>query len=296
MQVWKESKRTDKRDSLFDGKKKKKSSSISVCVNGQRAIQRQDVQVIIMPPMWPDSIQAMVRLDRRSRIVDPREASFLNESTEFGQLWPKETTFADSTHFEELLDRSGSGVTHQTSLFRLYEDRQNNAVQLLKQQLDTLNMQRQEAERRQIQIMEESFYENTSMYMSEVSMANDESPHFESYFGGDDGPASWSSVAPSDSCTSEMEASMGSEASADYWKERARGYAKLLTESIRREEILIEKLSECTTLPCASQPLEELRQQLHRFDNFLRFTLRKAPVVIGHQVSPSSTPFFFFST
>jgi len=235
------------------------------------AAEMVDVQP--MPGLWPDSTQALM-IDRRSgHAADPRGAE--------RHLLSKENTFADSEHFMELLDRSGSGDLHQASLVRLYEDRQVNAVNLLKQQLESLNAARLEAEQRQIQIMEETLYE--PMYsVGEGSTLSEDSPRYEHYLG-DDGPGSWSSVPGSESCSVEMEGD--SFGPAEYWRDRARGYAKLLTESIRREEVMIQKLNEYAALPPQTwQPIEELRQQLHRFDNFLRFSLRKAPVVIGHQV------------
>ncbi|KAG0612313.1 hypothetical protein M758_6G017900 [Ceratodon purpureus] len=228
--------------------------------------------------LWPESTAQAMMLDRRSRRgVDPI-GSGMREMYQPA----KENTFVDSEHFNELLDRSGSGELHQASLVRLYEDRQVNAVNLLKKQLETLNAARLEAEQRQIQIMEESLYE--PIYdVGEGSTLSGDSPRYE-HFLGDDGPGSWSSVPGSDCCSVDMEGDTFGP--AEYWRDRARGYSKLLTDSIRREEVLIQKLNEYATQPAPTwQPIEELRQQLHRFDNFLRFSLRKAPVVIGHQDS-----------
>lgn len=170
------------------------------------------------------------------------------------QSFPKEGTFIDSDHFMELLERSGSGDSHLASLMRLYEDRQVNAVNLLKQQLETLNSARLEAERRQTQIMEENFYE--PMYaVGEGSTLSEDSPRYEHYLG-DDGPGSWSSVPGSDTCSLEMEGD--SFGPAEYWRDRARSYAKLLTDSIRREEQLVEKLNEYASMPPSNwQPIED---------------------------------------
>lgn len=236
------------------------------------------VDVQPMPGLWPESTQALM-VDRRSGHTSARTGLMERH------LLARENTFVDSDHFMELLDRSGSGESQQASLVRLYEDRQVNAVNLLKQQLETLNAARLEAEQRQIQIMEESLYE--PLYnVGEGSTVSEDSPRYE-HFLGDDGPGSWSSVPGSESCSVEMEGD--SFGPAEYWRDRARGYAKLLSESIRREEVLIQKLNEYASLsPQAWQPIEELHQQLHRFDNFLRFSLRKAPVVIGHQVRLSN--------
>ncbi|XP_024390977.1 histidine kinase 5 isoform X2 [Physcomitrium patens] len=235
------------------------------------------VDVQAMPGLWPESTQA-VMLDRRRRHTTDLQAA----GTTGRHVVSKENTFIDSEHFKELLDRSCSADSQQASLARLYEDRQDNAVNLLKQQLETLNSARLEAERRQIQIMEESYYE--PMYnVGDGSTLSEDSPRYE-HFLGDDGPGSWSSIPGSDSCSVEMEGD--SFGPAEYWRDRARGYAKLLTDSIRREEQLVEKLNEYASMPPPSwQPIEEIRTQLHRFDNFLRFSLRKAPVVIGHQDS-----------
>lgn len=231
------------------------------------------VDVQPMPGLWPESAQALM-MDRRSRHSADAKGIEVH-------LLSKENTFVDSDHFMELFDRSGSGDSHHASLVRLYEDRQVNAMNLLKQQLETLNAARLEAEQRQMQIMEESFCE--PLYtVGEGSTLSEDSPRYD-HFLGDDGPGSWSSVPGSESCSVEMEGD--SFGPAEYWRDRARGYAKLLTDSIRREEVLIQKLNEYASLPPqAWEPIEELRRQLHRFDNFLRFSLRRAPVVIGHQV------------
>lgn len=240
------------------------------------------VEVQPMPGLWPEPTEA-VMIDRRSRsITDPKVAGIIER-----HLGSKENSFVDSEHFMELLDRSVSGDSHQASLVRLYEDRQVNAMNLLKQQLESLNAARLEAEQRQVQILEETLYEPMYNNVGEGSTLSEDSPRYE-HFLGDDGPGSWSSVPGSESCSVEMEGD--SFGPADYWRDRARGYAKLLTDSIRREEVLILKLNEYATLPPQTwQPVEELCQHLDRFDNFLRFSLRKAPVVIGHQVRPQSS-------
>jgi hypothetical protein len=62
----------------------------------------------------------------------------------------------------------------------------------------------------------------------------------------------------------------------------------MLSESIQREELLEKKLQEFTSGPPAIQPLEELGLLPNRFDEFLRFCLKKAPIIVAHQV------FFFF--
>jgi hypothetical protein len=58
----------------------------------------------------------------------------------------------------------------------------------------------------------------------------------------------------------------------------------MLSESIRREELLEKKLQEFTSGPPAMQPLEELGLLHNRFDEFLRFCLKKAPIIVAHQV------------
>jgi hypothetical protein len=63
----------------------------------------------------------------------------------------------------------------------------------------------------------------------------------------------------------------------------------MLSESIRREELLEKKLQEFSSGPPAMQPLEELGLLPNRFDEFLRFCLKKAPIIVAHQVV-----FFFF--
>lgn len=230
---------------------------------GSPPLSTKMVDVQAMPTMWPESMPALVRTDRRLQIAE-------------GQIFPKVNVFADSSHFQELLDRSVSGDNHQSSLASLFENRQKNAVSLLRQQLDTLTVERLEAERQQMHILEENVYDPL-FAVDGCSLSGESPPTYDQYVG-DDGPRSWSSIPGSE--LSEMEGDIP----AEYWRDRARGFAKLLSDSVHREEILTEKLNEFTSIPLPAKPLEELRQHVHRFDDILRFTLRKAPVVVGHQV------------
>lgn len=74
------------------------------------------------------------------------------------------------------------------------------------------------------------------------------------------------------------------ENSLEYWKDQAKRMGHLLAESLHREEVLLSKLHENAAQHPLPVPMAELRDSLHRLDNFLHFTLRKAPIIIGHQV------------
>jgi hypothetical protein len=227
--------------------------------------------------LWPATLLTR-KHNEKCRNLAPKEVEKGDS-----QLFSKEYAFADPDHFHELVSRSESGEAYKSSLARLYEDKQANAMSLLNEQLEALKMQRFEAEKLQGQILNEQLYE--SSYNPEDGCGvSDESPPRSDVFPGDDGPGSWSSLPTSECSITELEG----DHSAEYWRDRARGFSKMLSESIRREELLEKKLQEFTSGPPAIQPLEELGLLPNRFDEFLRFCLKKAPIIVAHQV------FFFF--
>jgi hypothetical protein len=223
--------------------------------------------------LWPAALLTRKHNEKLLHNLAPKEVEKGDR-----QLFSNEFAFADPDHFHELVSRSESGEAYKSSLARLYEDKQANAMSLLNEQLETLKMQRFEAEKLQGQILNEQLYE--SSYNPEDGCGvSDESPPRSDVFPGDDGPGSWSSLPTSECSITELEG----DHSAEYWRDRARGFSKMLSESIRREELLEKKLQEFTSGPPAMQPSEELGLLPNRFDEFLRFCLKKAPIIVAHQ-------------
>lgn len=249
-------------------------------------LSAKNVVVAAMRSAWPVTAQLpehFLRLrnsDVATRLQDgPDEA---NPAADGGRQDTKfEHTFADSDHFAEILDQSVAARSHQASLVKIYEARQNNAVALLRQQLDILNLEILEAEQRQLQILEENSFELQYGNCESLPGEEGESPPAYDGYLGDDGPRSWSSVPGSDCCSS---SEIDGDAGADFWRDRARALTKLLAESIRREKLLMQKLNKYTSCPPTAEPFDEIYEQVKKLDEYLRFSLRRAPIVVGHQV------------
>ena len=249
-------------------------------------LSAKNVVVSAMPSAWPVTAQLpehFLRLrvnDVATRLQDGPDED--NPAADGGRQDTKfEHTFADSDHFAEILDQSVAARSHQASLVKVYEARQNNAVTLLRQQLDILNLEILEAEQRQLQILEENSFELQCGNCESLLGEEGESPPAYDGYLGDDGPRSWSSVPGSDCCSSsELDGDPG----ADFWRDRARALTKLLAESIRREKLLMQKLNKYTSCPPAAEPFDEIYEQVKKLDEYLRFALRRAPIVVGHQV------------
>ncbi|KAG6553889.1 hypothetical protein Mapa_004806 [Marchantia paleacea] len=229
---------------------------------------------LTMPVMWPETFTHLMSMDRRHQ-WDPE--TLAEES-----LLVRERAFADPERLMELLHTSESGLIQLATLAKQWERRQANAVRLLRQQLDTLNMQRIEAERKHRQILEEQWsprLNNSTYTIKREDGAESTSPMEEDEMSSSGGSGSRGSLVGS------VSGSFGDEhdGSVEYWKERAKTLDHLLAESLQREQVLLSRLHENLVEPTVSLPLEELQDHLQRLDNFLHFTLRKAPVVVGHQ-------------
>jgi len=163
----------------------------------------------------------------------------------------EEPIIADYQRIVELTDYTDIGSSQLATLTKHWEYKQANAVRLLREELDNLSKQREEVEHKKCEILKDN----------DVAIRkNDVIQHKRI----------------------EIEAEYDD---VVYWKHRSRDLEKRLEGSIRREEILKEKLQESTeTIERQSSPVEELSQILKRADNFLHLILHNAPVVIGHQV------------
>lgn len=218
--------------------------------------------------MWPSTKQAVMKTDQRRQR--------LQLSIDVEQLLERDITFADEQKFEELMRSSKTAISHQESLARLWKHKQANAVGLLREHLDSLHQRRIESERRKKEILDEHS-ERLFSYDEEML---DPVTIGEGFVCNSEPASSWSSALDSASSLSEYE---GENNSSEYWQEKAKALDALLSESLKREETLAVQIWESLAeLP--SRLSGELHEQFKRFDNFLRFTLRKAPLVLGHQV------------
>lgn len=221
--------------------------------------------------MWPSTTQALMKTDKRRQLLQP--------TTDLEQLLQRDNTYADEQKFEELMKFSKAGISHRESLARICSLKQANAVGLLREQLDSLQQRRIESERKKKEILDEHAAECFSSCQAGDEEMLDPVSIGEGFICDSEAASSWSSVPDSVSSLSEYEGVN----STDYWKEKAKALDTLLSESLKREQVLCTKLQESAS-EMNSRLSGELQQQFERFDNFLRFTLRKAPVVFGHQV------------
>ncbi|KAE9460282.1 hypothetical protein C3L33_07815, partial [Rhododendron williamsianum] len=186
----------------------------------------------------------------------------------------EEPQIVDFEHLVELTNYSEKGSFQLAYLVKNWEDRQANAVRLLREELDNLSKQKQEVELKHLEILEEHRFEEKSSYVSDkrpISMLDevcDISPDF---------PSKIKDVVVENKGL-EIEAEYDT---VIYWKQRTWHFEELLEASIQREQILMEKLQESIkNLERQSPTVEELSQILKRADHFLNFILQTAPVII----------------
>lgn len=232
-----------------------------------------EMEVEVLSSMWPEDINEagkQFNIDWPGEDQDMLEEVNFNDST---------TTIVDFKRLMELSNYSEKGSSQLAYLVKNWEYKQENAVRLLREELDNLSKQQQESELKKLEILEKYQFE-------------------EERFGGDKRPISildedfnryMFQEAPRKRNDVRIQDKLEIDAEYDsikYWKQRAKHLEKLLEASDQREQILIEKLQESIeNLEKQSSPVEELSQVLKRADNFLHFVLQNAPVVMGHQVS-----------
>lgn len=227
----------------------------------------EEMDVEVLSSMWPEDInEAGNQFNVEKPGADMLEVVTLIE----------EPTIYDFNRLVDLTTYSEKGSSQLAYLVKNWEYRQANAARLLREELDTLSKQQQEAELKKLEILEEHRFE-------------------EQTYGGDKRPVSildevydiWQEVPRKRNDVVVQDKRPEIDAEHDtvlYWKQRAMYLEKLLVASIQREQIVLEKLQESIqNLERQSSPVEELSQVLRRADNFLHFVLQNAPVVIGHQ-------------
>ncbi|XP_058757624.1 histidine kinase 5-like [Vicia villosa] len=191
--------------------------------------------------MWPEDVEKQFNIEKPGMDQD-----VLEEVTIF-----EEPVIADFQRLMELTNYTDKGSSHLARLMKHWEYKQENAVRLLREELDNLSKQREEVEL----IKEESY-------------------------GGDQRVVL---ILDDDVQNKRVEIEAEYE-TVGYWKHRAIDLERRLEASIGREEILKEKLQEnVETIKRESSPVEGVSQILKREETFLHFILQNAPLVIGHQ-------------
>ncbi|KAL3685441.1 hypothetical protein R1sor_003463 [Riccia sorocarpa] len=193
----------------------------------------------------------------------------------------RERVFADPGRLVELLQSSEPGLVQLATLAKQWDKRQQHAFRLLQQERDTLALQRLEAERKQRQILEELW----SPRPDSLGLSTERENGAELTSPMEEDEAIGIRVSGPSSLVVSVSGMLGDEEeeSLEYWKEKAKSLGRLLAESLQREQVLLSRLQESVVDPTRPLPMEALQVHLHRLDNFLHFTLRKAPVVLAHQ-------------
>lgn len=230
----------------------------------------EDMDIEVLPSMWPEDIGSDV--GKQFNVEKPGKDQDMLQEVNIAE----EPTIVDFKRLLELTNYTDKGSSQLAYLVKHWEYKQANAVRLLREELDNLSRQRQEAELKQLEILEEHRFE-------------------EDRYGGDKRPISildevydiWLDVPrrKNDIIVQSKRVEIDAEYdTVKYWKQRTVHLERLLEASVHREHVLSEKLEESIkNLERQSSPVEELSQILKRADNFLHFVLQNAPVVIGHQ-------------
>lgn len=231
----------------------------------------EDMEVEVLSSMWPEDIDAA---GKKFNVEKPGADQDLLEDVTFIE----EPTIVDFKRLLELTNYSEKGSSQLSYLVKNWEWKQENAVRLLREELENLSKQQHESELKKLEILEEHQFEDESYGCDKrpVSILDGVDDIFQ------DVPKRRNDVIIQDERLEiDDECDINT---VKYWKQRALHLEKMLEASVQREQILLEKLEESIeNLEKQSSPVEELSQILKRADNFLHFVLQNAPVVIGHQ-------------
>ncbi|KAL4570279.1 hypothetical protein LXL04_025931 [Taraxacum kok-saghyz] len=231
-------------------------------------VEDMEVEVEVLSSMWPEGID---EAGKKFNLEKPG----LHEDMLEDLAFIEEPSIVDFKRLVELTSYSEKGSSQLAYLVQNWEYKQENAVRLLREELESLSKQQHEVQLKKLEIFEQH--------------------RFEESYGGDKRPVSvldevieiFQDVPKKRNDIIVQDKRVEIDAEYDtviYWKQKALHLGKLLEESVQREHLLLEKLEESIeNLEKQSSPVEELSQILKRADNFLHFVLQNAPVVIGHQ-------------
>lgn len=236
---------------------------------GGEFTEEEDMEVL--PSMWPEDIGNEAR--KQFNMEQPGANRDMLEDV----TMKEDLSVVDFKSLLELTNYSEKGSSQLTYLVKHWEYRHTNAVRLLNEELNILSKQRQEVELKKLEILEEHRFEDDKHAGSKrpVSILEEACDV-------------WGRVPRKRNDIVSYNRKLDIDAEYDtamYWKLRALQLEKILEETIKREDALMQKLQEnIKNLETQSSPVEELSRILKRADNFLHFILQTAPVVIGHQV------------
>ncbi|XP_010422817.1 PREDICTED: histidine kinase 5-like [Camelina sativa] len=235
-----------------------------VCEMETDQIEEMDVEVL--SSMWPEDVGT--EADKQFNVEKPAgDLDTLKEVT------IEETpTIADLTRLPDLLNSTHQGTSQLTNLVKQWEYMQDNAVRLLREELKNLNRQREEAEAKELKIIEDYKFESNEP--ENLPVLDETSDLFRKF-------RQKKRDALVDSKKIEIDEEFDTVA---YWKQKALSLEKMLKASTERERRLVEKLHESLkTMESHAAPVQELTQNLKRAEGFLHFILQNAPIVMGHQ-------------
>ncbi|KAL0736157.1 hypothetical protein Bca4012_012367 [Brassica carinata] len=231
-----------------------------VCEMETDQIEEMDVEGL--SSMWPEDVGTQA--DNQFNVGDSDTLKEVDIA--------EKHTMADLTRLPELMNTTDQGSSQLTNLVRQWEYMQDHAVRLLREELKILTRQREEAEAKELKIIEEHNFESQE---PENVPVLDETSHLFRRFR----------QKKRDELVDRERVVIDEEFdTVAYWKQKALSLEKMLEASTERERRLIEKLNESLkTMESHSAPVEELTQNLKRAEGFLHFILQNAPIVMGHQ-------------
>ncbi|KAH0855580.1 hypothetical protein HID58_007831 [Brassica napus] len=229
--------------------------------------QTEEMDVEVLSSMWPEDVGG-TEPDNQFNVEKPAGDSDTLKEVEFAE----KRTMADLKRLPDLLNTTDQGSSQLTNLVKQWEYMQDHAVRLLREELKILTKQREEAEAKELKIIEEHNFETEEP--ENVPVLDESSDLFRRF-----------KEKKRDKLVGRKRIEIDEEFdTVAYWKQKALSLEKMLEASTERERRLIEKLNESLkTMESHSAPVEELTQNLKRAEGFLHFILQNAPIVMGHQ-------------
>ena len=228
--------------------------------------QTEEMDIEVLSSMWPEDVGTQA--DNQFNVEKPAGDSDTLKEVDIAE----KRTMADLKRLPELMNTTDQGSSQLTNLVKQWEYMQDHAVKLLREELKILTKQREEAEAKELKIIEEHNFE--SQEPENVPVLDDTSHLFRRF-----------KHKKRDALVGSKRVEIDEEFdTVQYWKQKAFSLEKMLEASTERERRLIEKLNESLkTMESHSAPVEELTQNLKRAEGFLHFILQNAPIVMGHQ-------------
>ncbi|XP_048607848.1 histidine kinase 5 [Brassica napus] len=218
--------------------------------------QTEEMDIKVLSSMWPEDVGTQA--DNRFNVEKPAGDSDTLKEVDIAE----KRTMADLKRLPELMNMTNQGSSQLTNLVKQWEYTQDHAVKLFKEEVKILTRQREEAEAKELKIIEEHNFETQEP--ENVPVLDDTMYRGFKHKKRVKIDEEFDTVA--------------------YWKQKALSLEKMLEASTERERRLIDKLNESLkTMESHSAPVEKLTQNLKRAEGFLHFILQNAPIVMGHQ-------------